>query len=176
MTPQEQVAEFHCAFGVPIAVPWDIDLGALQARLIAEECRELGEAFTLGHLNGVAQELADLAYVVFGTAVTFGIDGTADVTSKIYSSLENDSAALAGWLLIGDMRVVAVRLPRLIGNIYAAAHGWGVNLNAAITEVHAANMRKLDASGLPILRSDGKIMKPMGWLPPDMSLAVLGAR
>lgn len=172
MTAQEQVAEFHRAFGVPVGVPWNIDLGALRARLIAEECRELGEAFTLGHLSGVAQELADLAYVVFGAAVAFGMDGTADVTSKIYSSLENDSAALAGWLLIGDMRVVAVRLPRVIGNIYAAAHGWGVDLNAAITEVHAANMRKLGPDGQVLRRPDGKILKGPNYTPPDMAKAL----
>lgn len=35
-------------------------------------------------------------------------------------------------------------------------------------EVHAANMRKLDENGQPILRGDGKILKPIDWQPADL--------
>ncbi len=40
--------------------------------------------------------------------------------------------------------------------------------DAAFAEVHATNMRKLGPDGKPIIREDGKILKPEGWVPPDM--------
>lgn len=49
----------------------------------------------------------------------------------------------------------------------------GINLDAAVAEVHRANMRKLGADGLPSYRTDGKVLKPAGWTPPDCSSAVL---
>lgn len=47
-----------------------------------------------------------------------------------------------------------------------------IDLDAAFDAVHAANMAKLDKNGEPILRSDGKVMKPPGWRAPDMARAV----
>jgi predicted HAD superfamily Cof-like phosphohydrolase len=40
--------------------------------------------------------------------------------------------------------------------------------DAAFKEVHRSNMDKLGPEGLPIKRSDGKIMKPRGWKEPDL--------
>lgn len=34
-------------------------------------------------------------------------------------------------------------------------------------EVHHKNMAKLGPDGKPIIRADGKILKPPGWTPPD---------
>jgi predicted HAD superfamily Cof-like phosphohydrolase len=42
--------------------------------LIQEEFDELKAAFDQGDVNAVAKELADLLYVVYGTAVSCGID------------------------------------------------------------------------------------------------------
>mgnify|MGYP001604260912 CR=1 FL=1 len=36
-------------------------------------------------------------------------------------------------------------------------------------EVHRSNMSKLGLDGKPVLREDGKVMKPEGWQPPDLS-------
>lgn len=46
--------------------------------------------------------------------------------------------------------------------------------DAALAEVHASNMRKLGPDGKPILRSDGKILKPAGWSPPDLGRVLRG--
>jgi predicted HAD superfamily Cof-like phosphohydrolase len=74
---QTMVEEFHRAFGIHIenapAIP-DPGTRTLRLRLIREECDELDEAFARQDLNGVAKELADLLYVVYGTAVSCGID------------------------------------------------------------------------------------------------------
>jgi predicted HAD superfamily Cof-like phosphohydrolase len=46
----------------------------LRERLIHEEFEELKEAMAKNDLAGIAKELADLLYVVYGTAVSYGID------------------------------------------------------------------------------------------------------
>ena len=43
-------------------------------RLIQEEFDELKESMATGNLASVAKEMADLLYVVYGTAVSYGID------------------------------------------------------------------------------------------------------
>jgi len=113
----EQVLEFHRAFGLPVQ-PWpaawiDGDLTALRQRLLDEEVQELRDAVAVGDVVEIADALADIAYIVAGTAVVHGID-----------------------------------------------------LDAVIREVHRSNMAKLGPDGRPILRADGKVLKPEGWEPP----------
>lgn len=74
---QRMVAEFHRTFGIASAeTPTVSDeyTKALRIRLIQEEFDELKEALQEGELASVAKELADLLYVVYGTAVSYGID------------------------------------------------------------------------------------------------------
>jgi predicted HAD superfamily Cof-like phosphohydrolase len=74
---QRMVEEFHRRFDILIgsapAVP-DETTTTLRMRLIQEESAELQEALAQQDLSGVAKELADLLYVVYGTAVSCGID------------------------------------------------------------------------------------------------------
>lgn len=78
-TPDEQamVAEFHRKFDITLrdapAVPDDATR-ELRVRLIDEEFGELKEALAKQDLIGIAKELADLLYVVYGTAVSYGIE------------------------------------------------------------------------------------------------------
>jgi predicted HAD superfamily Cof-like phosphohydrolase len=116
----DKVAEFHRVFGVAINEPWSIELAAFRARLLAEERLEATDALLSGNLTDIAQELADLVYVAYGTAISLGI-----------------------------------------------------NLDAAVAEVHRANMSKLDDDGQPIYRSDGKVLKSRNYRKPDCSNAVL---
>ncbi len=71
------VAEFHRKFEIVLrdvpAVP-DEATRELRVRLIDEEFNELKEALAQQDLVGIAKELADLLYVVYGTAVSYGID------------------------------------------------------------------------------------------------------
>ena len=77
MQPQDMVAEFHRKFDIPVgekpAIPPDTTR-QLRVRLIQEEFAELQEAMAAQDLPGVAKELADLLYVVYGTAVSYGVD------------------------------------------------------------------------------------------------------
>ncbi len=74
---QKMVREFHKQFDIHVAespsVP-DPKTMALRERLIQEEFDELKEAMKAGDLPAIAKELADLLYVVYGTAVSYGID------------------------------------------------------------------------------------------------------
>jgi predicted HAD superfamily Cof-like phosphohydrolase len=74
---QQMVAEFHRTFGIHIAnrpeAP-EAETRQLRVRLIQEEFDELKEAMQAADENAVAKELADLLYVVYGTAVSYGID------------------------------------------------------------------------------------------------------
>lgn len=42
----------------------------------------------------------------------------------------------------------------------------------AFKAVHISNMAKLGPDGKPIIRADGKIMKPEGWQPPNLALVI----
>lgn len=74
---QQQVTEFHKAGGhVVNSLPTLVDdkTRLLRKRLISEEAEELFLAMEEGSLVLVADALADLLYVVYGTAVSFGIN------------------------------------------------------------------------------------------------------
>jgi predicted HAD superfamily Cof-like phosphohydrolase len=72
------VAEFHKAFNLPISdLPnpdIEPDLARLRVALLEEEVREFVLAAEKNDLIGIADALADIAYVVYGTALTYGID------------------------------------------------------------------------------------------------------
>ncbi|MGH7167283.1 MAG: MazG nucleotide pyrophosphohydrolase domain-containing protein [Nitrospiraceae bacterium] len=74
---QRMVSEFHRAFDILIgATPTAPDEATrlLRVRLIQEEFDELKAELGQQDLAAVAKELADLLYVVYGTAVSCGID------------------------------------------------------------------------------------------------------
>jgi predicted HAD superfamily Cof-like phosphohydrolase len=77
-----------------------------------EELSELEKAMEEGDLVGIADGLADLLYVVYGTSVSYGID-----------------------------------------------------VRPIFEEVHRTNMAKVGGA----VREDGKVLKPDGWLPPDIA-------
>lgn len=85
----ELVLQFHRAFSLPRnAIPTlDVapELAALRLRLLAEESQELDDAMRAADLVAIADALGDLTYVLFGTAVTYGIDLEA-VVREIHRS------------------------------------------------------------------------------------------
>jgi predicted HAD superfamily Cof-like phosphohydrolase len=72
------VAAFHGAFGLPVkkspGVKIDHDLARLRVDLLEEEVGEFVTASQKEDLIGIADALADIVYVVYGTALTYGID------------------------------------------------------------------------------------------------------
>jgi predicted HAD superfamily Cof-like phosphohydrolase len=74
---QAMVEAFHRTFDIVVSpVPTVVDGGTrdLRVRLIQEEFDELKEALAADDLSSIAKEMADLLYVVYGTAVSYGID------------------------------------------------------------------------------------------------------
>ncbi|HTL62931.1 MAG TPA: MazG nucleotide pyrophosphohydrolase domain-containing protein [Nitrospira sp.] len=77
MTAQSMVERFHRLFDIRVQDqpgPIDERTRVLRERLIQEEFDELKQAMAQDDLPAVAKELADLLYVVYGTAVSYGID------------------------------------------------------------------------------------------------------
>jgi predicted HAD superfamily Cof-like phosphohydrolase len=114
------VARFHEAFGLPRASHPGTDIPAelakLRVDLLVEETGEFADASAKNDIVGIADALADIVYVAYGAAVTYGID-----------------------------------------------------LDAALREVHRSNMSKLDEHGRPVYREDGKVLKSARYRPPDIS-------
>lgn len=77
-----KVREFHEAFGVPVAEHPTADipteLRALRGRLLEEELREYQAAAAAGDIVAVADALTDLAYVLFGTYLSHGLQDAAE--------------------------------------------------------------------------------------------------
>jgi predicted HAD superfamily Cof-like phosphohydrolase len=118
------VAEFHITFELPMADRpqrrIDPSLAALRVELLREEFEEFVLASAESDTVALADALGDIVYVVYGTALTYGID-----------------------------------------------------LDAVIREVHRSNMSKLGPDGRPVMREDGKVLKPPGYSRPDINRVLL---
>lgn len=113
------VREFHTTYGVPLqnhpALP-SSNRRCMRQAILNEEWNEYCEAERNDDLVEIADALADMVYVIAGTA-----------------------------------------------------HEYGIPLDAVLAEVHRSNMSKLDESGEPILREDGKVLKGPNFFTPDIA-------
>ena len=84
-----QVGEFHRSYELPVRTSPTAAVGrqqtALRLSLIEEEVGELRQAAESGDLVGVADALADIVYVAYGTAHVYGIDLDA-VLDEVHAS------------------------------------------------------------------------------------------
>jgi predicted HAD superfamily Cof-like phosphohydrolase len=74
---QAMVQGFHETFDIARGVRPDHvndETKTLRIRLIQEEFDEVKEAMGLESLADIAKEMADLLYVIYGTAISYGID------------------------------------------------------------------------------------------------------
>lgn len=73
----ELVREFHEAFGLPVReAPYLPDAGERRVRreLLREEWGEYASAEYKRDMIGIADALGDMLYVIYGTALAYGID------------------------------------------------------------------------------------------------------
>lgn len=84
-----QVRSFHEGFGLPVRHRPQAQVGEqqreLRQSLIEEEVGELAEAAAADDVVGVADALADIVYVAYGTAHVYGIDLDA-VLDEVHAS------------------------------------------------------------------------------------------
>lgn len=84
-----QVADFHRAYELPLRSTPTAEIGAAQVTLrqalIEEEVAELADAGRRGDVIGIADALADIVYVAYGTAHVYGIDLDA-VLAEVHAS------------------------------------------------------------------------------------------
>jgi len=77
-SPMALVEAFHEAFRLPNRYTPTTDIAPvekeLRRNLIEEEAAEFREASETDDLIGIADALADLTYVIYGTALYYGID------------------------------------------------------------------------------------------------------
>ncbi len=75
-SPASLVREFHAYVGSTVRSTASVAVEGATRRcdLVEEEARELREAVEAGDVVATADALADLAYVVYGAALHFGID------------------------------------------------------------------------------------------------------
>lgn len=67
-----------------------------------------------------------------------------------------------------DTVEVADALADIIYLCYGMGIECGFPMHEIVDEVHYSNMAKLGPDGKPILRADGKVIKPEGWEPPNI--------
>lgn len=74
----------------------------------------------------------------------------------------------------GDLVAIADGMADAIYVIAGAALEYGIPLDRVWAAVQATNMAKADpVTGKVHRRSDGKVLKPPGWVPPDIAGALL---
>lgn len=116
----EKVEEFHLAFGVNLGdepkLPTSVEERKRRVWLLREEFLEYLDGEKEDDLIEIADGLADMMYILIGTALSYGIP-----------------------------------------------------IERVFNEVHSSNMTKLGEDGKPILRGDGKILKPKGFKPVNLS-------
>lgn len=127
----EQVGEFHRAYGLPTRTAATADVGSAMARLrqvlIEEEVGELRAAVVAGDLSGIADALADIVYVAYGTAHTYGIDLDA-VLDEVHASNMTKLGADGRPVRRADGKVLkgpAYRPPDVVAVLAAGHRGAG---------------------------------------------------
>lgn len=89
MTPAEMVREFHETFGLPVKEEPSLyafrAFGQLRRDLITEEAHEFAHAVRTDDFVEAVDALADLVYVAYGAALTFGVD-LDEVLAEVHRS------------------------------------------------------------------------------------------
>lgn len=139
-----KLREFHRVFDCARRdTPGFIDRKTMDLRvdLMHEELLETTEAMFREDMEGIADGLADLAYVVIGTAVAYGIP-----LDRVFDEVHRANMTKS--------------------DICDYCHGYG-NLDPN-SEVKVSCRNCRGTGRIVLRRPDGKILKPAGWTPPNI--------
>ena len=184
----QRVAEFHRAFGHPVATSPQLPEQAvrdLRINLLDEELQEFCTAYTARDRVEMADALADMCYIIAGTVVSYGIGPTMiSVFESPYDQHLPNTASVPSDLDIllrdsrneymiaehsDNLRLIDLCLMNLLTDVFGVAWQLSIPLNAVFAEVHRSNMAKLMPDGSVLRRDDGKVCKPPHWTPPDIA-------
>ncbi|GAA0602367.1 hypothetical protein HPO96_19610 [Kribbella sandramycini] len=93
---------------------------------------------------------------------------TAELAEARQRILDEEVREVAEATRGGNLGEIAHELADVVYAAYGTAISYGIDLDAIITEIHRANMTKLDRRGRPIER-DGKVQKSDLYKPPDVA-------
>lgn len=188
---ETMLLEFHGAFGALVnlqpTVP-DKKHRILRHRLVKEELQETRDALHKKDFPEFVDGLTDSNYVIVGTNVSYGLETVQPIygvpshapTFPSPVQMHLIDGMLEGMLNIADtvldveknpapeLPVVRMCMNKLISDCLSILYLCGVDAMDVFLEVHLANMRKLDENGLPIRDKGGKVIKPEGWVAPDI--------
>ena len=184
----QRVREFHRVFGHPIALSPllpDRSVRDLRVRLLQEEIDEFCIACDEADMIEMADGLADIAVIIAGTMVAYGVvpgdgrfespypDGMKPILASDYRTvfpliLVRTFHLYSAAELNDDLEAIKSVLMMMMLDVCGIAMNLGIPLNAVFAEVHRSNMAKLLPDGSVLRRADNKILKPDGWTPPDI--------
>lgn len=129
--------------------------------------------------------LLDTVYVLAGRANTLFEHARDNIESFIPTHELASISETAAWAMTvceveaakAEMEPwkVVFRCVRAAEYVWALGLRLGYPMEAGWLEVHASNMAKVDKeTGKVIRRSDGKIMRPEGWVGPDLEAILAG--
>lgn len=89
------VTELHQTYGLPIntELTFDVpeDVRELRAKLLVEEVEEAVESIQENDVYNLAKELADVVYVAYGCAITYGIN-----LDKVFNEVHRSNMSKLG--------------------------------------------------------------------------------
>lgn len=123
----------------------------LWMKLVEEETKELEEALEGTSRREILKETTDLMYVTIG----FNLTSAGPEQIGLFSSREYDE-------LMGKLKKASEVHEKAMDRLGDTNHF------EAFRRIHLSNMSKLDDSGKPIKREDGKILKGPNYKEPNL--------
>ena len=122
-------------------------------------------------MSGIAGAVADISQLrkAFGLPIGVIPQLVPKKSAKLHRTLIlEETGELVNAIRSNDLPGIADGIIDVIVVCLQAGLEYGLPLEELWKEVHRANMDKLGADGKPIIRSDGKFLKPDGWQPPQI--------
>lgn len=103
---------------------------------------------------------------------------TLDVAANLHELwprlLDEEVQELRDALAARDIVQVADALADVVYVALSAGASYGLPMDAVLAEVHRSNLTKVAADGVVATRSDGKVLKPDTYSPPDIASVLRG--
>ena len=99
---------------------------------------------------------------------TVGCEFDKDQFNLYISLIEEEAGELAEAIKAHDQVETLDALIDILVVTIGAIHSMGSDAEGAWKEVMSTNFAKISEDGKVRKREDGKVLKPMGWVPPDL--------